>query len=416
MLLSTSAAKGFDSKTFDKLITQKGLLQIKAADYSNQKGYDIYSGKLNKHFYLVSKEKGIYAGSFSKEVIEAFVKYTPHKDKDHFIQLPQQQTANSLANLYINYAQLNPLFDKLLKNKYSDIFKCYRILPALGVLDLNFKSDALMFSGFTETEVTKASSFVSLFLAQQPLVNELVNIFPATTAYSVNFAASDVKKFETDLADWQSKAGLKHEKDSLFKKISTETGIKLVTEFNKALSNEFGVVTTRYMEKLAIISLKDGSELRPVMYNISNMDGEEMGQFKYNKVPFFLLGDAFSVFNHPWCMIVDNYLILANTKKELVSYRDTYFNNKFQSKLSAYNEFNKLTTQRSNVSWYINFKNSQSVLKRDLNDNFYKAFSESEPGWKNFYAASYQLSAADKNFYSVFCLNVSQPDTTGVSR
>ncbi len=415
MLLSTSAAKDFDAANLDKLVTQK-TLQIKAANYGNFKGYDLFSTKLNKHFYLLSKEKGIYAGSFSKEVIDAFVSYMPQKDKDNFIQLPQQQTTNSLANLYINYSQLNPLFNTLLKNKYSDIFKCYRMLTASGALDLNFKSDALMFSGFTETDATKASSFVSLFLTQQPMVNEIVNVFPATTAYSVNFAASDVKKFETDLAEWQKKAGLTLEKDSLFKKIKAETGIKLATEFNKALSNEFAVVTTRYMEKLAIITLKNGSELKPVMYNISNMDGEEIGQFKYSKVPFFLIGDAFSVFGRPWFMVVDNYLILANSKKELSSYRDTYFNSKFQSKLSAYNDFSKLTTQRSNVTWYINFKNSQSILKRDLNDNFYEAFNENNTGWKNFYAASYQLSAADKNFYSVFCLNVSQPDTVGINR
>jgi hypothetical protein len=417
LLLTTSVDKKFDPATLDKITQQqKSGLKISAVNYGGNKGYDVYSDVLKKHFYLTSKERGIYAGSFSREMIDAFVAYTPKKDEKNFILLPQQQIANSLANLYVNYAQLNPLFDKLLKNKYSDIFKSQRMLPALGVLDLNFKSDALMFSGFTETDPTKVSSYLSLFLSQHPIVNELKDIFPSTTAYSVSFAVSDPKKFKTDLSQWQAKAGLQHERDSLFNKIKTETGIELIPEFNKVLGKEFAVVNTRFMEKLAIITLTNGSELRPVMNNISIMDDEEIGRLNYSKVPFFLLGDAFSMFGHPWFMIVDNYLVLANSKSELVSYRDSYFNSKFQSKQQAYIDFGKLLTQRSNVSFYINFKSSQGIFKRDLNDHFYNAFTKNEPGWKNFYAASYQLSAADKNFYTVFCMNFNQPDTSSANK
>ena len=417
LLFTTSVDKKSDPATLDKITQQqKTGLKISAANYGGNKGYDVYLDVLKKHFYLTSKENGIYAGSFSKEMIDAFVAYTPQKDEKNFILLPQQQISNSLANLYVNYAQLNPLFDKLLKNKHSDIFKSQRMLPALGVLDLNFKSDALMFSGFTETDPAKASSYISLFLAQQPIVNNLKDIFPSTTAYSTNFAVSDPKKFKTDLSKWQAKAGLQHEKDSLFNKINTETGIELIPEFNKVLGKEFAVVTTRFMEKLALVTLTNGSDLRPVMNNISTMEGDEIGRFNYGKLPFFLLGDAFSMFHHPWFMIVDNYLVLANSKKELISYRDSYFNSKVQSKQQAYINFSKLLTQRSNVSWYINFKNSGGIFKRDLNDNFYKAFSGNEPGWKNFYAASYQLSAADKNFYTVFCMNFNQPDTTATNK
>ncbi|MFD0751430.1 hypothetical protein ACFQZS_14865 [Mucilaginibacter calamicampi] len=413
LLMTTSADRKFDPEMLDKTMQNKQAgLKISKINL----GYDVYSDVLKRHFYLVSKQKGVYAASFSKELIDAFVAYQPKKNQKNFILLPQQQTANSLANLYINYAQLNPLFDKLFKNKNSDIFKSQRLLPALGVLGLNFKSDALMFSGFTETDPARGSSYISLFLAQQPIVSELKNIFPSTTAYSVNFAVSDAKKFKIDLSRWQAKAGLQHEKDSLFNKIKTETGIELVAEFNKVLGNEFAAVTTRFIEKLAIVKLTDGSALRPVMNNISTMEGDEIGRFNYNKLPFFLLGDAFSMFNHPWFMIVDNYLVLANSKNELVSYRDSYFNSKFQSKQQAYNEFDKLQTGRSNVNWFINFKNSQAIFKRDMNDNFYKAFSDNEPGWKNFYGASYQLSASDKNFYTVFCMNFNQPDTASANK
>jgi hypothetical protein len=212
LMLTTSVDKKFDPLTLDIIAKQpQGRLKISNVIYGRNKGYDVYSETLKKHFYLVSKEKGVYAGSFSRELIDAFIAYAPKKDVKNFVLLPQQQTVNSLANLYINYAALNPFFDKLLKNKNSDIFKSQRMLPALGVLDLNYKSDALMFSGFTETDPAKVSSYISLFLGQQPIVNELKDIFPSTTAYSANFAVSDPKKFKSDLSQWQAKAGLQRE-------------------------------------------------------------------------------------------------------------------------------------------------------------------------------------------------------------
>ncbi len=47
--------------------------------------------------------------------------------------------------------------------------------------------------------------------------------------------------------------------------------------------------------------------------NISKMNDENSGQLNYDKLPFFLLGDAFSIFKRPYFMIIDNYLILANS-------------------------------------------------------------------------------------------------------
>jgi hypothetical protein len=47
-----------------------------------------------------------------------------------------------------------------------------------------------------------------------------------------------------------------------------------------------------------------------------------------------------------------------------------------------------------------------------MNQDFYNVFENNEQGWKNFYAASCQLIAADKNFYTSFCMNFNKPDST----
>ncbi len=417
LLFTIAAAKGFSLTNIDQLAKQvtNGLL-ITPMLFYGKKGYTIYSTVLKRRFYLLNKEDDVYSGTFSKDLADQCAQYIPQKDKQLFLMLPDQQNATSLANLYINYSRLNNLFELLFKNKNTDILKSMRLLPALAALNLNFKSDALLFTGFTNIQNNLPSSYLTLFVNQQPVVTHLQDIFPSTTACSMSFAVSNHKKFKADLSDWHIKTGLQHEKDSIFNKVKAETGINLITEFNQVLSNEFAIVTTRYMEKFAIISLTDGSAFKPVMKNISKMADDDMGQLNYNKLPFFLLGDPFSLFNHPWFMIIDNYLILANSQAELKSYTDTYINRKFQSKIQQYNQFDNLVAERSNVNWYINFKNAQPVLRQDMNDNFYTDFANNEPGWKNFYALTYQLIAADKNFYTNFCMNLNKADSTLIKK
>ncbi len=416
LLVTTTSTKGFEPNAFTQIVAQsQGELSLSTTHNAIGTVYDILVKAINKHFYMVKKEDNIFEGSFSKALIDQTILYKNDKGKNIFVPLPDQQNSNSLANLYLNYGQLSPLFEQLFKNKNTDIFKSFRLLPAVAALSLNFKNDALMFNGLT-TLNSHTFTYLNLFANQQPVVNHLKDILPATTAYSINFAISDPQKFAADLAEWHTKAGINKEKDQLFSKIKQETGMFLKTEFEHLLSNEFAVVTTRYQEKFAIVSVKDGSKLLPLITNISTMTNDNIGQFNYEKVPFFLLGDAFSVFRKPYFMIIDNYLVLAATASELKSYTDTYINRKFISKTDQYNQFDGLLAERSNVAFFINFKNSQQILKRDLKNPFYDAFEDNQPGWRNFYGASYQFTASDRNFYTNFCMRLNSVDTTGVKK
>lgn len=412
LLLTTAANSKFKAETFDELVKEKGKgLLITPLNLGGKKGYTIYSNIIKKRFYLLGREDGIFSGSFSKDLIVQAAQYDGKKHKQAFVLLPDKQNSNSLANLYVNYSQLTPLFEQLFKNKNTDIFKCFKTMPALAALSLNFKSDALMFNGFSQLQSDVPIGYLSLFAGQQPIVNQLKNIFPSTTAYSISFAVSNAQQFKGDLSTYFNKAGLQHERDSIFNRVKTETGTNFSKEFNQLLGNEFAVVTTRYQEKLGIITLKDGSKLKPILYNAATMSTDNVGRLNYNKLPYFLLGDAFSVFGHPWFMVIDNYLILANTEIELNSYNEAYINRKFQSKLQQYNSFDNLLAQHSNVTWYINIKNAQSILKNDLHENFYKVYENNEPGWKDFYAASYQLITSDKKFYTGFCMQLNPADS-----
>ncbi|RYU91463.1 hypothetical protein EWM62_05860 [Mucilaginibacter terrigena] len=413
LLLTASTAKDFNLSEFDKLAGQQktGML-ITPLKIGEKRGYNIYFNSLKKRFYIINIDANIFSGSFSKGLITQNANYKADRDKQAFMLLPDQQNSNSLANLYINYQHLGPLFSKLFKSNNSDIFKPFRLLPALAALNLNFKNDAVMFSGYSNIQTNKPGTYLNIFVKQQPVTNQLKDLYPSTTAYALNMAVSNPVQFSADLAEFYKNAGLLTEETALFDKIKAQTGIALQHEFAQLLGNEFAVVTTRYQERIAIIQVKNGSKLRPFINNISGMITDDVGQFNFAKVPYFLLGDAFSAFKKPYFRIIDNYLILANSVKELDSYNDTYFNRKFLNKTQEYIKFDNLLAERSNIAFFIHFKNAQQILKNGLKDDFYIAYKNNSLSWKNFFASSYQFAATDKNFYTNFCLLQNQSDTT----
>ena len=414
LLFTVSPAKGLNPSIFDQLSKQaaSGLI-ITQLNIGKEQGYVIYISALKKRLYVLSKANNILMASFSIALISQSA--VSKNNAPPHVLLSNQQDANSLASLYVDYQQVSVLINQVLKNKNVDFFGAYKGITGSAALNLNYHSDALMFNGTTYIQPGKRSYF-NLFAGQQPVENHLKDFFPSTTAYSSNFSVSNVKLFASALLQYQNEEGLSNDARKLFGQVKNETGIGLNQSFYKLLGNEFSLVTTRYSEKFAIISVLDGSRLKTLLTTVSTMSSENTGQLNYDKLPLYLLGDPFGIFKRPYFMIIDNYLILANSVAELNSYNDTYINRKFLSKNDRYNRFDNLLAGRSNVALFIIFKNTLPMFQNNLNDDVFNNFNGGEINGGGFYGASWQLTASDKNFYTNFCLKFNADTTINVPK
>jgi hypothetical protein len=390
-----------------------GVKQIKIAGRS---GYSYKTNPASKELYFAERTDRIWMGSFSRTLLEEALNSTPPSKESIFEVLPEQQHATSLGNLYVNYKQTALLIDQFYKSNNVDLWNGLTSMPVTTVLSLNYKSDAFLFNGITSFKSNSPQSYVELFKTMKPVEMKLNDIFPLTTAYSTSYGVDNVEHFIRSLTTWFQKAGFSKDKKALFQKIKTESGVQLDKEFHLLLDNEFAVLTTRFQEKLAIIKIRNGASLRPVLNNISTMATDDVGQFNYDKVPLFLIGDALIPFRRPYFTIIDNYLVLANSRREISNYAENYFNNEFLGKKDAYIDFTNLLPQRGNVNYFIHFKNAGYVLKRVLKRSFAEA-TQQEPGLKDLYAGSYQLSATDDHgFYTSLCIKMNKPDTLSVNK
>ncbi|WP_295651804.1 hypothetical protein [uncultured Mucilaginibacter sp.] len=414
--LITASGNDKLSGYIDKLLQRPDStgMVIRPLNIAGKPGFNIYLNGIKRNLFLVADGDNTVSASFSQHLVEEAVAYREKKHEQVFAQLSDQQNENSVANLYVNYLQLAPLFDALFINKNGDIFRTFKTLPAFGALTLNYKNDALMFNGISKVQGADTKSYMGLFRYQQPQENHLKDIFPATTAYSINFAVSDAVKYENNLFQWQVANGYSIEKGALFSRVKKETGVELTKAFMDMLGPEFAVITTKYQEKIGLVKIKNGLQFRPYMVNISKMATEDMGQFNYDKLPFYLLGDAFSIFRRPYFMVVDNYLMLCNSEVGLKEYYSNYTAGKFLTKDEEYRNFDNIQAERSNVSFYINFKNALQLLKTDLKPQYAQAFDTDKGGWNTYYGAAFQFTASENNFYTNFYMQVKKPDSLKV--
>lgn len=370
---------------------------------------------LKEVFYLTYNAE-VVAGSFNKSLLLNFLDERTDKKVSNLTQLSDQQNKNSIANLYVNYQRFPVLFKQLFRNQNDDFFRFLNTFPASAALTLNYKTDALLFNGFTQTD-TAASTYLNLFLSQQPAKNTLKNIYPVNTASAVGFAYGSPASFLTKLDQWQQKNRREGKAKTLFNQIKKETGVAIKTVFRKQLDKEFAVLTTAESEKIAIIQVKNGSELEPFLRNISINPDSERTRFKYENLPYYLLGEPFANFKQPYFVLIDNYLFLSNSDSGLKRYLENYHQQHFLTEKKQYYDFDQLLAEQSNISFFVHLPNSAQIFQKNLQPAFKNSFNKKNYGWKNYFAGELQFTASQNNFYTNFCLKQieaenSKSDTT----
>lgn len=370
---------------------------------------EIYFSALKEAFYI-SYNAGVLAGSFDKALLLDFLDERAENKINNLTQLSDQQNKNSIANLYVNYRQFPALFKQLFHLQDDDFFRLLNHFPANAALSLNYKSDALLFNGYTQTD-TAAATYLNLFLKQQPVKNSIKAIYPINTASAISFAYDQTAGFLKELDNWQIKRHDDLKAKALFKLIREETGVSIQTAFRKQLGKEFAVITTAENEKVAVVKVKNGSELEPFLRNISVEPDSLNARLKYENLPYYLLGEPLLHFKQPYFSLIDNYLLLSNSKNEITRFLGNYHQQHFLNQEQQYYDFDRLLSDQSNISFFIDLPNAFRILKNNLQPGFKQAFSQENSGWKNYYAAALQFTASQNNFYTNFYLQQSKPKT-----
>lgn len=409
MLLTTNSNGIADLQESLETIVRQTNAAIESNKIGNKTIQIIYFPALKEAFYFTINAE-VMAGSFSKTLLLNFLDERVENKFNNLTQLSDQQNKNSIADLYVNYQQFPVLFKMLFKNQQDDFFRFLTGFQANSALSLNYKSDALLFNGYTQTD-TAAATYLNLFLKQQPVKNSIKDIYPINTASAISFAYNQTAGFLKELDNWQIKRHDDLKAKALFKLIREETGVSIQTAFRKQLGKEFAVITTAENEKVAVVKVKNGSELEPFLRNISVDPDSNQMRLKYHDLFYYLLGEPFLHFKQPYFVLIDNYLLLSESETGIKNYLGNYHQQHFISEDQQYYEFDQLLAEQSNISFFMHLPNSFQNFKNRLRPEIAKSFGQKNPGWKDYFAVALQFTASQNNFYTNLYLQQSKPKT-----
>ncbi|HYK77934.1 MAG TPA: hypothetical protein VEV16_13230 [Daejeonella sp.] len=376
---------------------------------------------LNRPFYL-HNHQGIIAASFSKELLLQTLHKNLPKIQEGFIaeiNAASMKNENSPANLFINFKSSVPFLQPFFKHKLNGIFSLLHNLEGFSTLNMNFKSDALMFNGITKTDTFKAA-YLNLFLHQQPIKNTIKRLVPDNTSNFVSFGVSDYPRFHQDLKQWLAKRNELAKLNASMETMAKETGINPDRDIKKLWRNEFIIFQLSTQEKLGAIRLTNGTQLQFFLEPLSTEHSENIRHFEYPDLLYNYFGDPFRQFSKPYFTIIDNQLIVSNSPGTLQRFLQAYNQEKLLYKTPNYSTFEQLVADQSNVSFFIHLKNSGSNITTFLKPDYARPFKSEEYGLKDFYGISYQWSSSGthflSNFYAAYKLApVSESDFTNTS-
>jgi hypothetical protein len=383
-----------------KLLSLNSENQVKELDGNSLNIFQIESQALEKPFYLFI-DRGIARGSANKELLIRTMNENSEKIESEFMKIISEgikKKGNSLANLFINYNK-NVLLSPFFKRKISGNFALFESFSGYSSLTLNYKIDALMFNGESHIRANQ-NSYTKLFLSQTPVKNSLKQIMPYNTANSISYGLSNFSSFHSDLKKiFQEKKELEKLENQI-KKITAETGLNPDRDIQKLWGSEFSTLQLSTFENLVIIKLTNGTQMQFFLELLSTSYSETIKKINYGDLFYYYWGEPLKKYVKPFYMIHDNLLILSNSPGTLQRYLNDYNSNRFLVKMEAFTQFDQFVADQSNISFFLHFSNSGSLMQDLLKKNYAYNFGPNKSGLKDLYAFSYQLTSNKEYFFT----------------
>jgi len=396
-LISMPLLKTNDSQFFQDNLDS--LITIQSIENSEANYYELSIPGISRKMYAsIQSEKAMF--SFSKSLLERSL----DKESDHLSELflekfqENNRRNNSPLQLYINHDRLKE-FLSLFVRKTNTSLSLFESLNGISMLDLNYRSDVVMFSG-TSSITPSDSSYLSLFISQEPVSHQLKNWFPSNVAEVTTYGISDYRQFHTGLVSILEKRKEINQLREQMRYIEDKNEVVVDDELLPIWGNEFAKLTLKSGEEVGLIAIRDSLEYSLIADKISTINADSsMRQFDNSNLLYYSLGDPFKNLKRPYFAYINGFLVIANNQSTLSSYLEGIKNQELLIKDEDYILYDKLQSTSSNFSLFIHRENADRLIERNLENQFRKNYNNLENfGYKKFYGFSIQLSGNGKGF------------------
>lgn len=365
---------------------------------------------------FVTQQRGVILASFSMDLVNRAINETAPKLTDEAIKhFRGGNNGNSPLTWHINHDRLFDFATGLMGNKPGDFVQLLAGLYGYSSLNMNFKSDALMFSG-SSTSGVGTTNYLSLYLEQHPIEQTLKRGFPANTATYISFGISDFPLLHRGVVDLLTKRKVISQMQEQHRLIQNTAGVSIQEDLLPEWGNEFAVLELSNRENLAIVKVKDSLSFANTIQRISTAYPENTYRLNHSNLLYYSFGDPLQAFTRPYFLLIDEYFVCANHTSTLQRFVADYNGQKTLEKTLGYIDFDALQANQANVAVFVNRENASRNIAQGLKRAYEKAYTdERDFGYQQFYAWSFQLSGASGGFFSNFYAKYANRKAPGVT-
>jgi len=400
------------NKTLNFLITiqispendiKKFYEQLKSKRTISQNSKDVYHIKLNDSLtvFMGIQSQVVTVSTSLKLIKDASIRLSENPFTE-FIKENNHQIKNVLAHVYINFNKAPLLLKNIISGNINGEIAVFDKQNSYAILNYNFSKEKILFSG--NTQLKDPGNYLKLFentLAQNTTIQ---NILPDNTANYVLYAFDDYVKWSAKLNGWRQQNKTAEQSTTVIKSIKDQYRVDLNAVFPAYTKNQFVTFQLSTTEKLAAIALSNGEKVRQLLLDISADYNEDIKLFKSSDILYSYFGEPFKKFGRPYFTIIDNNLIVANNASTIQVFLNNYKNNRLLIQTPQYLDAINQISNTSNVSYYINTKNSAGIFRENIQLPFYKHL-RADSGLKTFDTFCYQMSADRDKFITNLLLN-----------
>lgn len=394
-LFATSYFEGasFKNKLKKTLSSFDGFISEKNINYG---GAEIVNQKFKDTELFYTFYKDYFLMSHSEILLQKSIKNinsgASYFSNSNFKTLYEKTVKKSDATIFINYSNffysINNTFQKKLKDKLN-LMQNFADWSAFGI---TLKKKEIKLTG--HTILKPEMQYLKLFKDVSPKKSELFSILPAKTALFLSLNIGDgsdfkfkfqeylgnirmLNDYQIELAKFYNNYKVTEDKNTLYEISDNEIGLFYEDIYKNGKDyNTFGFVKYRnktdaqlFIENILKQHSKKKKENFEKYVNSYNVNEE---QYKIYKLPEKQLlemfyGVIFKNVNTNYVSLVDNFMIFAKTKQELITLINNYeYDKTFRRKSQEYLFINNLSSQ-SDIFFYFDIFHSKNIIYSILN-------------------------------------------------
>ncbi len=332
-------------------VTNSQLLSVSYNRYLGEQLYNVSNNK-NESFYFSTLNGLLLFAKYPLMVEDAIRQLkTPNTNicrEGDFNSLNEQEVAPQSVNIFLQGKQLPLLLSSFVKADRRNTLDHIPELASWGKLNLSFKKNEI---ASTLRIVPAAKNYFLSSIDKDNLLDlqELEEVVPNNTAMACSFGINDFYKFYKAVSEEENDFWTR----ALLKEIGNQFTYLITEPYSENLDTE-KFIAFKLKNPKTVVSYLDQFASKEGKLKDYNYQSFRIGRLMVKNILSPILGKNMNDIQNPYYVIINNYLIFANSQAAIEVWVDKFVVNQTLSNDVHYQQFKSHQESTGALFFYVN--------------------------------------------------------------